>query len=527
MEEKKTGAPSAAAVPDQSAGSVSDTDTGKAKRARRHKTEQSAQNVQEVKPIIVNTDVDPELNPNAPQFNPRKYREYLSSLDLSEVKQRLNKAVQAVAEASAAATQEIMQSGLVQKALPDMVIENLQEILSISQWANQTAQAAQQALFPNIKNLFDEETAAKLAALIESLQGVEARTAVLEQFLERELPAIREQTGFEDITLEDLESFLGTDGETIPEEIDGEPVPDPIRAALERAITAARRAQAPSATAKKADIVEYPLDKPSSKIWNMLQETTGKQLKLAINTAKAGSDKKINVYYQIDFDELEKNGIKVTKKLLPFDKRVYIAVAALYNAGNAYITLTQIYYAMGNTGKPSKNQLEKISESVTKMQGANILIDNTQESEAYNYLRFQYKGYLLPIEITTATINGQLAESAIRILREPPMMTFAKQRKQITTITVKVLQSPISKTDANLLIDDYLIERIGRAKRAGQSCKILYSTLYENAQITTTKQRQRAPEKIQTYLDHYKACGMIDDYKMLDDGIKIDFAPSL
>ena len=102
-------------------------------------------------------------------------------------------------------------------------------------------------------------------------------------------------------------------------------------------------------------------------------------------------------------------------------------------------------------------------------------------------------------------------------------MTFAKQRKQITTITVKVLQSPISKTDANLLIDDYLIERIGRAKRSGQSCKILYETLYEHAQITTKMQRTRAPEKIKTYLEHYKACGMIAGYKMLKDSIQLEF----
>ncbi len=524
MEEKKTGAPSppAAAVPDQSAGSVSESDTGSAKRAIRRKKKQEAQ---EVNTIVVNTNVDPELNPNDPQFNPQKYREYLSSLDLKEVRQRLNSAVKTVADAAAAATTEIAQSGSVQRALPELVINNLQEILQISQWAQEAAQAAQAAILPQIKTLFDVDTAEKLTEFIAGLQGVEARIAALEPFLEKELPAIREQPGLEDITLDDLKSFIGMDGETIPDDIDGEPIPAAIRAALERAIAAARRAELPAATAKKADIVEYPMDKPNSKIWSMLQETTGRQLKLAINTAKTGSDKRLNVYYSIDFDELEKNGIKVTKKLLPFDKRVYIAVAALYNAGNSYITLTQIYYAMGNTGKPSKNQLEKISESVTKMQGANIFIDNIQESEAYNYLRFHYKGYLLPIEITTATINGQLAESAIRILREPPMMTFAKQRKQITTITVKVLQSPISKTDANLLIDDYLIERIGRAKRSGQGCKILYDTLYENAQITSKMQRARAPEKIKTYLEHYKSCGLIADYKMLNDGIKIDFPP--
>lgn len=516
MKEKKTGA----AVPDQSAGSVSESDTRRAAgtRGRKKKPEAQEENV-----IRINTDIDPELNPNDPKFNPQKYREYLSSLDLSEVEARLNKAVQSVSKAAETATNELISSGLMKKALSETVINNLQEILQISQWAAATAQAAQQSLLPRLKTLFDTDTAEKLAAFIEGLQGVEARIAALEPFLEKELPAIQNTPGFEDITLDDLKSFVGLDGETIPEDIEGEPVPAPIRAALERAIAAAKRAEVPAATARRADIIEYPIDKPNNKIWNILQDTTGRQLKLAINTAKNGSDKRINVFYSIDFDELEKDGIKITKKLMPFDKRVYIAISALYNAGNAYITLTQIYYAMGNTGKPSANQLEKINESVNKMRGANIVIDNIQETEQYNYLRFNYKGYLLPAEITTATINGQLSESAIRILREPPMMTFAKQRKQITTITVKVLQSPISKTDANLLIDDYLIERISRAKRSGQSCKILYETIYENTQITTTKQKQRAPEKIKTYLEHYKACGLIADYRLSKDGIKIDF----
>ena len=502
-DKKKTGA----AVPDQTGGQVSDPDTGSAKRTRGRRKKQDAQ---EVKRILINTDTDPELNPNSPEFNQQKYRAYLSSLDISEVQARLDAVIKNASTATA-------------EAATDTVIRNLEEVSQIAKWAAATSQSA---ITPQIKAFLDG-SAEQLKAFISSLQGAEARRAALDPFLEKELPAIREQPGLEDITLDDLKCFLTMDGRAVPEDINGASVPESIRAALERAIEAARRAELPAAIAKRADIVEYPMDKPNSKIWSMLQETTGKQLKLAINTAKSGSDKQLNVYYSIDFDELEKNGIKVTKKLLPFDKRVYIAVAALYNAGNNYITLTQIYYAMGNTGKPSGKQLEKISESVTKMQGANIFIDNIQESEAYNYLRFHYKGYLLPIEITTATINGQLAESAIRILREPPMMTFAKQRKQITTITVKVLQSPISKTDANLLIDDYLIERIGRAKRGGHGCKILYDTLYENAQIITRMQRSRATEKIKTYLDHYKTCGLIENYSMLEDGIKISFAQGL
>lgn len=519
MKEEKTGA----AVPDQSPRSVSESDTGS---ARKHRTRKKAQDTQE-DVIIVNANVDPELNPNSPQFNPERYREELSRLDLSAIEARLTQAVKSIAAASEAATNELIASGAIHKALPDMVIKNLEEILQITKWADATAQAAQKVLLTQIKStLFDKETAAKLTSFLEALKGTEARIAAIESALEKELPAIREQPGLEDITLDDLKSFLTMDGDAvIPEDIDGTPVPEPIRAALERAIEAARRAELPKAIAKRADIVEYPLDKVNFEIWNLIKEPTGRQLKMNLDMSRDGSKERIPAYYSIDFGELEKQGVKVSKKLLPFDKRVYIAISALYNAGNNVITLTQIHYAMGNTGRPAVSHLQKIQDSITKMTTARIFFDNIKESEAYNYNRFKYDGALLPLERATAIVNGKLADSAIHIFREPPIMTFAKQRKQVTTITVRVLQSPISKTDANLMIDDYLIERISQARIGRQPKKIKYDTLYEHAQITTPSQRTRAPEKIKKYLEHYKACGLISAYKMKEDGITVEFGP--
>ena len=103
-------------------------------------------------------------------------------------------------------------------------------------------------------------------------------------------------------------------------------------------------------------------------------------------------------------------------------------------------------------------------------------------------------------------------------------MTFAKDRKQVTTIDIKLLQSPISKTDANLLIDDYLLERIHKEKRTKKdSCTIVLDTLYKYANITTSKQKQRAPEKVKKYLNYYKETGLFKSYKMSNDKITIVF----
>ena len=55
------------------------------------------------------------------------------------------------------------------------------------------------------------------------------------------------------------------------------------------------------------------------------------------------------------------------------------------------------------------------------------------------------------------------------------------------------------------------------------SNKILFQTIYKNCSITTPKQKQRAADKIKTYLDYYKECGFIKGYRLEKDGIYIQY----
>lgn len=283
-----------------------------------------------------------------------------------------------------------------------------------------------------------------------------------------------------------------------------------------RAVTGATRA-----TAKRADKVEYPLDKVNSVVWG-LDESASSGCK-HIAAEPRGADCKVDILYSIDFDALGE-GVSVSKQLLPFDKRVYIAVASLFGAGNDVISLTQIHSAMGNTGKPSPAQISKIRDAIKKMNSATITVDNSQEIAAkYKYAQFKYRGSLLPFEMVEASVNGKLTEAAIHIFREPPLVSFAKQRGQIATIPMKLLQSPVNKTDANLQLEDYLLERISRLKLKREPARILYGTLFKAAGIETKMQRQRAPEKIETYLKYYQQNDFIKGYTMDKEGIIVMF----
>lgn len=282
----------------------------------------------------------------------------------------------------------------------------------------------------------------------------------------------------------------------------------------------------PRIIAQQAENLNYPLDKPNSKIWNLLTTADENgQLSFAIDTAKKGSGKEALIYYSIDFTALESlPELNITKQLTPFDKRVYIIAAALFNAGNTVVTATQIYRA-DHDKEPSPKDIQKINDSLTKMGAAHIYIDNKNEiSVNKKYPKFKYDASLLPFERMSAYINGQLTETAIHLLREPPLITFARERKQITTIDRQLLLAPVSKTDANLRIEDYLIERISHMKSPHSRAprKLLYATIFENCGITEKKQRQRAPEKIRRYLDYYIECGLIKDYTETKEGITIE-----
>lgn len=282
------------------------------------------------------------------------------------------------------------------------------------------------------------------------------------------------------------------------------------------------KANLPAIIVRKLQQMDFPLDKPNNNIWNLFEEPTNGQIRMRFDVAKRGSGKPIDILYTLDFRGLK--NVEITRKLEPYDKRVYLAIAALFNDGYEYMSLQQIYNTMAYPGRMSATDINKINAAITKMSGAWLNIDNIDESKAYKDRKhFKYDAPLLVMERAQAVVNGKIADAIIHVFREPAMVSFARERKQITTINIKLLDTPLSKTNANIALEDYLIEQIAYMKNGKIRNKMLYSTIYENAGITQKKQKQRAPAKIRKLLDHYQTCGYIKAYKEKTDGIEIQF----
>ena len=292
-----------------------------------------------------------------------------------------------------------------------------------------------------------------------------------------------------------------------------------LKAVKEILLKAEKKAkpQLPAMNPTNVDKLGFPIDKInaiSTGIWGAISTEESGQLAFAFDTTnkKNKNGKEATVLCAINWDSQD---IAITKHLTEWDKRVYIAVGSLFNGGNEAMTINQIHTLMGNTGDPNATQIKKINESLTKMAAARLYIDNVKERDAgYKYPLFKYDAPLLPFERLEVTHRGKTA-TAIKLLREPPLISFARDRKQCTTIELKTLQSPVSKTNNNLRIDDYLLERIAHMrKNPALSRKILFTSICEACQLTDKKQKQRAPETINRYLEHYQATGYITSYSI-------------
>ena len=449
------------------------------------------------------------------------------------------------------------------KKMQEAANKALEPLLKASAASNKMLQAINKSMEPyremtaaikNVTNtLLSDETRQRikeLSEIMQPLQDLLKEIDALEPYLKAELEqpeyaedieALKQAAGQGFTITEPLEIVLHTltPGEMLELLQDKDSY-------LSKAFEAAREAKAADAAtqieAYKADKLDLPTDKLNLFAWD-LRETKGQ---IKFDLSRAGSDDDATALFSLSFDD--DPNIKLTKEIDHYDKRVMSACGTAFASGYPIISATGIYYAMGNTGKPSQKHIDKINDTLTKLDMAKVFVDNTIEAGTYNYPKFRKEDRLLHFKRVSRIVNGKTTDAVIQILEEPVLMTFARQRKQISAIPIKVLQTPARRSNNYYQIEDYLLWRIAQQKnkvgklREQQQKKytqnrqrdlkeaaeltILLATFYErtgNAKKDATG-KKRARNTAEECLKHYKSeaggC-WITDYKMKSDRILI------
>ena len=269
----------------------------------------------------------------------------------------------------------------------------------------------------------------------------------------------------------------------------------------------------------------YPVSflTPTDKVSNLAfsNELTGGQLQ-QLGMERRGSKKQITTLASINFDNL--NGsvqIKGRKELTAYDREVHDAIITLYvDGGNEYITPQMIYQVM--TGNPKATlktkQAEAISDSITKCMYSRLIIDASEEAKAYGFDSFKYDGSLISGERVKASLNGTVVE-CLRILRTPVLYEYANKKNQIGRFDIKLLNSPINKTEEIIALQGYLYRRILSMKGSNSLRKtIRYETVYNQLEIQAAsdgalrKKKSKVRDHVKKILDYWKQEEFIAGY---------------
>lgn len=221
------------------------------------------------------------------------------------------------------------------------------------------------------------------------------------------------------------------------------------------------------------------------------------------------------------------DGYDNTDILTEFDRAVLSVCVSNFAIGNRCVTPAVILRGLtgktskGGRGKIQKGQLEAILLSVKKLMNTIIDLDNTQPNEYLNYgskKTARICSALLPAYIANeTTINGQKAY-IIGFNRESPLMQIARERKQVLTYDVKLLDVPGQhNTWMNITLKNYAMSRVQEIKLHRMHPTITFADIFEKAHIAPTDRnaRQSARNALINFFEHLKKNGEIRSFKVI------------
>ena len=295
--------------------------------------------------------------------------------------------------------------------------------------------------------------------------------------------------------------------------------------------------QIPGVTAKKVENFKFSISKPDHIIFDtdknpqIYEASDIKDVKFTVSGSS--SKKKIETLFYIDFNDAKENGITISNedRINSYDREIYNAVATLAAAGNNEFSPSMIFQLLSGNISDERNKMSpetrrKILKSVEKMSVTRVTIDASAEVRAGMIAQATFKNYLIPAEMTELRINGQLVTDGIRLLSRLPLFDYASRKRQVVSIDIKMLDTPLPNTPENIVLKGYLLMRIASIMNSKNkmSDTIRYNTIYDHLKLQAPTpnalkvKHKQIRDKIKKFLDFWKKVKFIKDYREEKEG---------
>lgn len=215
--------------------------------------------------------------------------------------------------------------------------------------------------------------------------------------------------------------------------------------------------------------------------------------------------------------------LEIQKYLTPYDRQVQNGIFTLIENGYTAFTAKQVYEAFAGKTTTSPQIIGHVTRSINKQRTTLISIDWTDHAKMKGLPVDQSRGdyvtteeNLLLLRRVKLRCNGQDLDG-FGVIAPPILYRYAKQVGQLSTIDRKLLDVPVNNTESNIILKNYLLERIDTMKKTAKkiSNNIAFETLYTlTGTGTNPVKRNRMRNAVSVMLDTWKDQGYISGYSI-------------
>lgn len=213
----------------------------------------------------------------------------------------------------------------------------------------------------------------------------------------------------------------------------------------------------------------------------------------------------------LSFDSNKDDVVSCSRALNNFDREVIDAVSSLAPT-TQIMTATTIYRVItgkGDGSRVNQGQKNRVDEAMERCAGCRVNIDITSAAtgELEEEDSMWYSGNAISFEsIKHKTKKG--TTTYYKITSIPPFYRFAEKLGKVSIIPLRLLNSPVSKTDAIIAMQSYLLREIDSMKRAPVSARgfpwiTLYKMACQEGKKESKSENQRTRACIREILDYW------------------------
>ena len=199
-----------------------------------------------------------------------------------------------------------------------------------------------------------------------------------------------------------------------------------------------------------------------------------------------------------------------------FDQEVHDSIVSLYLAGNECFTPSMVYRAM--TGKTDseyvhESRVREIEESIDKIRFSQLKIDAGEEAEAFGYDQAFYSGNMINADKIELKM-GRNRVTGYKLLAIPLLYRYTKESNQISAVDIKLLDTPVAKTEDTIVLQGYMLRKIESMKKNNADRTLFFNDIYEHLNVveSTRQKKEKVRKAVKVILEFWIKKGYIKTY---------------